>query len=88
MRFTLRPIQELTVGEIDEMRLWIQDLEGCAGRFLFSPDDTYMDSKCQIYYVKLKGMEFIASRPKTGAADLLQWPLIFDELPKGISLLG
>lgn len=88
MVFTLQPIQRTaTVGNIDEMRLFLQAIQGCAGRFVFSPDDTYISSKCQLYYVKIAGEEFLASRVKTGAADLLQWDLRLEELPKGIGLL-
>lgn len=89
MAFTLRPIQRTaTSGNIDEMRTFIQNLQGCAGRFVFSPDDTYISTKCQVYYVKMAGQEFLANRIQNGAADLLQWDLRFEELPKGIALLG
>ena len=88
MVFTLQPIQQTaTAGAIDEMRLFLQTLEGSAGRFIFSPDDTYLDSKCQGYYGHFVGPTYLASRIRDGAADLLQWSLRFEEIPKGITMI-
>lgn len=88
MVFTIQPIQlTATAGAIDEMRLFLQALEGTAGRFVFSPDDTYINTKCQLYYVHVMGTEFMANRIRDGAADLLQWNLRLEELPVGITLL-
>ena len=88
MVFTLQPIQEkATAGTIDEMRLFLQSLEGAAGRFIFSPDDTYLNTYCQGYYGHFVGQEFLANRIKTGSDDLLQWNLRFEELPKGIVMI-
>lgn len=88
MVFTLQPIQRTaTAGTIDELRLFLQALGGAAGRFIFSPDDTYLNTYCQGYYGHLVGQEFLASRIKDGAADLLQWNLRFEELPKGIVMI-
>jgi len=88
MVFTLQPIQlTATVGAIDEMRLFLQALEGSAGRFIFSPDDTYLDSKCQGYYGHFVGPAYLANRIRDGAADLLQWSLRFEEIPKGITMI-
>lgn len=88
MVFTLQPIQQTaTAGDIDEMRLFLQALEGVAGRFVFSPDENYIDTKCQLYYVHAVGTEFMASRIRDGAADLLQWNLRFEELPVGVTLI-
>ena len=88
MVFTLQPTQlTATAGNIDEMRLFLQALEGVAGRFVFSPDDTYLSSKCQLYYVHAVGTEFMAARLRDGAADLLQWNLRLEELPVGVSMI-
>ena len=88
MVFTIQPLQlTATAGNIDEMRLFLQALEGTVGRFVFSPDDTYLDSKCQLYYVHAMGTEFMANRIRDGGADLLQWNLRLEELPVGITLI-
>lgn len=88
MIFTFRPIQlTATAGAIDELRLFLQAIGGAAGRFIFSPDDTYLNSHCQGYYGRFIGPEYLASRIKDGAADLLQWNLRFEELPKGIVMI-
>jgi hypothetical protein len=88
MVFTIQPLQlTATAGNIDEMRLFLQALEGAAGRFVFSPDDTYIDTKCQLYYVHVVGTEYMASRIRDGGADLLQWNLRLEELPVGVTLI-
>lgn len=87
MIFTLQPIQQSTEGEIEEMRTFLQDLEGSAGRFVYCPDDTYLNTKCQLYYVMAEGQEFLANRLRTGSADMLQWNLRFAELPDGINFV-
>lgn len=88
MVFNLQPIQRTaTAGAIDEMRLFLQALDGAAGRFIFSPDDTYLNSYCQGYYGRFVGPAYLATRIKDGAADLLQWNLRFEELPNGIVMI-
>jgi len=88
MRFVLQPLQETPVsGAIDELRLFLQAIQGAAGRFVFVPDDNYCETKCQCYYVKVEGQEFLANRVSVGYPQLLDWNIPLKELTKGISLL-
>lgn len=89
MRFSLQPLQDTEEeGAIDEMRLFLQTIKGQAGRFVYIPDEDYCNSKCQCYYVKVEGIDFLANRLASPKGNLLDWSLQLKELIRGISLLG
>lgn len=86
--FVLSPIkQEATSGDIDAIRTFLKDIQGATGRFILCRDDTYITSKCEVYYVKVVGQQFMAKLISKGYPELRQWNIPLKELTKGISML-
>ena len=89
MRFVLMPLQDTEEsGALDEVRLFLQAIKGSAGRFIYVPNEDYCASKCQCYYVKIEGADFLASRVASPKGSRLDWSLPLKELIRGVGLLG
>lgn len=83
LSFTIRDISTHGDSVLEEIRAFIRELKGQAGRFLVVPDDT--TTEC--YFAKALGLEFISERIFHNIKDVRDWALPLSELTQGFNLL-
>lgn len=72
-------------GEVDEMRIFLQQVAYNAGKFVFIPDDHY--KFC--YYVYMENMSDFGSQiAKSECGELYEWRIDLRTLVQGVTLLG